>query len=114
VSPIDLLLETRDEGDWAVLEVKGEVDIYTAPRLRERLIDLVEAGRRKVLVDLQGVGFMDSTGLGSLVSGLKRLREDDGELALVCTRDPVLKILTITGLDKVFAIHGSVEAATAS
>jgi anti-sigma B factor antagonist len=96
-----------------VLEVKGEVDIYSAPRLRERLIELVEEGRTRVLVDLEGVGFMDSTGLGSLVSGLKRLRERDGELALVCTHEPVLKILTITGLDKVFSIHGSVEEATA-
>lgn len=114
MSSIDLVIETRDEGDWAVLEVKGEVDIYTAPRLRERLIDLVEGGRHRVLVDLEGVGFMDSTGLGALVSGLKRVREHEGEMVLVCTRDPVLKILTITGLDKVFAIHRSVEAATAS
>jgi anti-sigma B factor antagonist len=113
VRPIDLLFESRTEGDWTVLEVKGEVDIYTAPKLRERMIELIEAGSTRIVVDLEGVEFMDSTGLGSLVSGLKRVREADGQMSLVCTRDPVLKILTITGLDKVFPIRASVEEATA-
>lgn len=86
----------------------GEVDIYTAPKLREKLVELIDAGNDRVVVDLEGVGFMDSTGLGSLVAGLKRMRERDGELSIVCTREPVLKVLGITGLDRVFSVHDSV------
>lgn len=91
-----------------MLEVGGEVDIYTAPKLRERLVELIDAGNDRIVVDLEGVGFMDSTGLGSLVAGLKRIRERDGELSIVCTREPVLKVFGITGLDRVFAVHTSV------
>jgi anti-sigma B factor antagonist len=110
--PIDLLLDSRTEGSWAVLSVKGDVDIYTAPRLRERIIQLADDGKRRILVDLQGVEFMDSTGLSVLVAGLKRLKENDGVLALVVTREPVLRILSITGLDRVFPIYDEVAAAT--
>lgn len=91
--------------------MNGEVDIYTAPKLREKLVELIDAGNDRIVVDLEGVGFMDSTGLGSLVAGLKRIRERDGELAIVCTREPVLKVLGITGLDRVFPVHDSVEKA---
>ena len=94
-----------------MLEVSGEVDIYTAPKLREKLVELIDAGNDRIVVDLERVGFMDSTGLGSLVAGLKRIRERDGELAIVCTREPVLKVLSITGLDRVFPVHDSVEKA---
>jgi anti-sigma B factor antagonist len=112
--PIDLLLDSTTEGAWAVLSVKGDVDIYTAPRLRERIIQLADDGQHQIVVDLQGVEFMDSTGLSVLVAGLKRLKENDGVLALVVTREPVLRILTITGLDRVFPIYEDVATATAS
>ena len=114
VIPIDLLLDSTTEGDWAVLSVKGDVDIYTAPRLRERIIQLADDGQRRIVADLQGVEFMDSTGLSVLVAGLKRLKENEGVLALVVTREPVLRILTITGLDRVFPIYSDLAAATAS
>lgn len=98
---------------YAVLAVKGEVDVYTAPRLREKLVELVSQGKLKVIVDLEGVDFLDSTGLGVLVGGLKRLRSHDGDLELVCTQQRILKVFEITGLTKVFAIHDSVDAAVA-
>lgn len=110
---MDLSLSTRIEGDYTVLTVGGEVDVYTAPKLRERLVDLVDAGSRKVVVDLATVEFLDSTGLGVLVGAHKRLRGAGGTLALVCTREPLLKIFRITALDQVFPLFGTVEAATA-
>lgn len=110
---MDLGLDVTERNGWAVLAVRGEVDVYTAPQFREQLIQLVEQGHRRVLVDLEGVEFLDSTGLGVLVGGLKRVRSHDGELALVCTQRRILKVLEITGLTKVFSIHPSVEAATA-
>jgi anti-sigma B factor antagonist len=96
-----------------VLQVKGEVDVYTAPRLREKLVELVSHGSQQLIVDLEGVDFLDSTGLGVLVGGLKRLRSHDGDLTLVCSQHRILKVFEITGLTKVFAIYDSVEAAVA-
>ncbi|MCU0265241.1 MAG: STAS domain-containing protein [Actinomycetia bacterium] len=111
---MDLSLETRTEGDRTVIEVGGEVDVYTAPTLREQIIALVEAGQYHLVVDMERVEFLDSTGLGVLVGGLKRVRAHDGSLALVCTQERILKIFRITGLTKVFPIHGSVADAVAA
>src|ERR1700722_3163008 len=97
-----------------ILAVKGEVDVYTAPRLREKLVELVSQGKYRIIVDLEGVDFLDSTGLGVLVGGLKRLRSHEGDLELVCTQARILKVFEITGLTKVFEIHDSVDIATAS
>lgn len=108
----NLLLQSEERGDWTVVEVRGEVDLYTAPRLKERLVELIGGGRVRLAVDLDGVEFLDSTGLGILIGALKRCREADGVLALVAPRDPVLKVLGITGLDRVFPIHDTVERAT--
>src|SRR5918912_3313340 len=76
--PMELSLATRTVAEHTVLEVGGEVDVYTAPRLRERLVELVDGGARDVVVDLSRVDFLDSTGLGVLVGALKRLRSAGG------------------------------------
>jgi anti-sigma B factor antagonist len=109
---MEFTVSTRNEGPFTVVEVGGEVDVYTAPRLRERLVELVEAGARSVIVDLSRVEFLDSTGLGVLVGALKRLRAAGGSLALVCGHERLLKIFRITALDRVFALYDTVEAAT--
>ena len=108
---MDLSLSTRSEGDRTVVEVGGEIDVYTAPRLREQLVDLVADGKYHLIVDMERVDFLDSTGLGVLVGGLKRVRAHDGSLRLVCTQERILKIFRITGLTKVFPIHSSREEA---
>ncbi len=110
---MDLSLSTRHVGDRTVVQVGGEVDVYTAPKLRERLLDLVNAGHYHLVIDLENVEFLDSTGLGVLVGGLKRVRANDGSMSLVCTQERLLKILRITGLIKVFPVHPDVAAATA-
>ena len=97
-----------------VIDVQGEIDMYTAPRLRELLIDLVSKGSYQLVVNLGKVGFLDSTGLGVLVGGLKRVRAHDGSLDLVCTQQRILKILKITGLTEVFAIYKTVDQAIAA
>ncbi|HEV8682206.1 MAG TPA: STAS domain-containing protein [Actinomycetota bacterium] len=109
---MDLSLGSRTEGGWTVVDVKGEVDLFTAPKLREHIVGLVEDDERRIIVNLEDVEFMDSTGLGVLVGALKRLKEKDGHLALVCPQGSVLRVLTVTGLNKVFAIYASVEEAT--
>jgi anti-sigma B factor antagonist len=111
---MELGLEVDDSrSPFTVLAVKGEIDVYSAPRLRERLVELVSEGHRQIVVDLEGVDFLDSTGLGVLVGGLKRLRSNGGDLSLVCTQAPILKVFEITGLTTVFAIAASVDEATA-
>ena len=94
-----------------MVAVEGEIDVYTAPRLREEITDLVGGGAYRLVIDLEGVEFLDSTGLGVLVGGLKKVRAHDGSLRLVCTQERLLKIFRITGLSKVFAIYDSVEEA---
>ena len=111
---MDLSLSTRVQGDRTVIDVAGEVDVYTAPKLRETLIELVAQGSYHLVVNMEEVEFLDSTGLGVLVGGLKRVRAHDGSLRLVCTQERILKIFRVTGLSKVFPIHDSVDDAVAA
>ncbi|MET7291442.1 anti-sigma factor antagonist [Streptomyces griseoloalbus] len=115
---MDLSLSTETMGDRTIVRVGGEIDVYTAPKLREQLreqlVELVNDGSFHLVVDMEGVDFLDSTGLGVLVGGLKRVRAHEGSLRLVCNQERILKIFRITGLTKVFPIHTSVEEAVAA
>jgi anti-sigma B factor antagonist len=108
---VNLDLETSKKGDVAIISLRGEIDVYTAPRLRQALIDLVEGGSKDIVVDMDKVDFLDSTGLGVLVGGLKRVKSNDGEMKLVVTQDRIMKIFDITGLAKVFPMFGSLDEA---
>jgi anti-sigma B factor antagonist len=111
---MDLALESREENGWGVLEVQGEIDLHTSPQLRQAIVGFLERGQNQIVIDLSRVGFMDSSGLGVLVAGLKRAKERGGKLAVVSTQGSVQKVLSITGLDRVFQTFGSVEEATRS
>jgi anti-sigma B factor antagonist len=100
--------------DRVVLRLAGEFDVYTAPQLRERVIELVDGGTRHVLADLREVTFLDSTGLGALIGGLKRLRACDGSLTLVTGAERILRIFRVTGLNRVFVVRPSVQEAITS
>lgn len=101
-------------GDCAVLRITGEVDVYTAPELRQQVIDLVGNGTRHIVGDLRGVEFLDSTGLGVLVGSFKRLRVRQGSLRLVTSGGRVLQLLEITGLDRAFELcQGVLDAISA-
>jgi anti-sigma B factor antagonist len=112
---MELTLNVHSEAPgFTVIEVGGEIDVYTAPKLRERLISLVESGSHELIVDMESVEFLDSTGLGVLVGGLKRVRAHDGWIDLVCTQSRILRIFRITGLNKVFSIYDTVAEAEAA
>jgi anti-sigma B factor antagonist len=112
---MDLTLDVHSEGPgYTIVAVGGEIDVYSAPRLRERLLDLVEGGSYQLIVDMEAVEFLDSTGLGVLVGGLKRVRAHDGWIDLVCTQSRMLRIFRITGLNRVFNIYNSVPEAIAA
>ena len=95
----------------AVLQVTGEVDVYTAPMLREQIRELAATDAVHLIADLGRVDFLDSTGLGALVGGLRRLRQAGGSLALVISILRILRIFQITGLTKAFAAQPSVADA---
>ena len=110
---MDLDVETGSIDGAALLTLRGEIDVYTAPRLRQAILELVDGGATRIVVDMEKVDFLDSTGLGVLVGGLKRVKMKEGSLSIVTTQDKILKIFDITGLNKVVASHPTVEAAAA-
>jgi len=102
----DIKTEKLDD-DVTVIALTGEVDLYTAPEFKEALLEAVADGPKTIVVDLTDTTFIDSTTLGVLVGGLKRLRPDNRTLALVCSDQNITKIFEITGLDKVFPIYAT-------
>jgi anti-sigma B factor antagonist len=111
---VDLTLATSEVDGATIIAVGGEIDVYTAPKLRDKITELVANGVYDIIVDMEAVEFLDSTGLGVLVGGLKKVRAHDGSLQLICTQDRLLKIFRITGLAKVFVIHDSADGALAA
>lgn len=108
-------METRSvESKPPIIELTGEVDVYTAPQLKQQMIVLLEGGARALIVDLTKVEYLDSTALGVLIGGLKRLRERDGNVVLVCPSPRIRRVFEITGLDKIFDIYETQADATES
>lgn len=107
---VELKVSTASQGGHVVVSVYGEVDLYTAPRLQAELAALVREGTGRVVVDLSGVEFCDSTGMNVLLSAMKRLRGHGGSLELAAPRPAVCRILQVTGLDTVFTVHDAVPA----
>jgi len=108
---MDLDVEAIRENSANVIALRGEIDVYTAPLLRQKIVDLVDQGALNIVIDMEKVDFLDSTGLGVLVEGLKRVKTRGGNLTLVITQDKILKIFDITGLNKAFPIYGTREDA---
>jgi len=101
------LTDEQLDGDRHVVAVAGEIDLFTAPDLKQRLASLIEAGRRQLVLDLSETTFLDSTGLGVLIGAVKRLRSRDGELVIVNVDETIAKTFEITGLDQIFTIRSS-------
>ena len=106
----DVKTEKLSDGQY-VISLSGEVDLYTAPEFKQQLLEVIEQGGRDVIVDLSDTTFIDSTTLGVLVGGVKRLRPVGGQLMLVCSDRNIIKIFEITGLHRVFEIHATREDA---
>jgi anti-sigma B factor antagonist len=87
-----------------VLAVRGEIDLFTAPELKQVLAESIEAGRIRIIVDLTETTFLDSTALGVLIGAVKRLRSRHGALAIVNIDENIAKTFEITGLDQIFTI----------
>ena len=103
-APVTLELTVSENEGETVLSAAGELDVNTAPELREQLAQLVDDGVR-IVVDLADVSFVDSTALSVLVSALKRLRQADGDLTLASPTPSVRRVFEITGLTRLFTIR---------
>ena len=103
---MDFSIQTEQVTDARhVISLTGEVDLYTAPELKQELLEAIGAGAKDVIVDFTDTTFIDSTTLGVLVGGVKRLRPNGGRLSIVCSDRNIMKIFEITGLDRVFTIY---------
>ncbi len=110
---MELVVVERPDG-VVLVDVAGAVDVYTAAQLRSALDSHIGRGHTRLVLDFDDVDFLDSTGLGVLVARLKLVRVQDGWIRLVCSSEKILRVLRITGLDKVFPIFATVEAALAN
>lgn len=109
---MDIKIETKALEELAqVVEVQGEIDVYTSPKVKEIISELIEKGNFNLIINLEGVRYIDSTGLGVLIGALKKVREKDGCINLVCNNPQIKKIFNITGLVKIFGIFKSEDEA---
>lgn len=106
MAAVELEIQSRNEGGWTILVAAGELDLYTAPRLRDEVLATLEGGATQIALDLHDVGFIDSTGLGILVACLKRVRERDGRLVVIAPEtSPLRRLLALTGLAEALPTH---------
>jgi anti-sigma B factor antagonist len=106
---MDLVVQVDERDGWGIVRASGDLDLTTAPRLREAVITVVTRGQPRVVIDLEAVDFIDSTGLGVLVGLLKRTRSQHGDLRLVSTRPSLRKVLELTGLERALPLAARVE-----
>ena len=110
---MDLVVQLEERDGWAVARLSGDLDLTTSPRLREQIVQAITNGRSQIVLDLEAVDFVDSTGLGVLVGLLKRARTQGGDLRLVSTRTSFRKILELTALERALPLAASVDDAIA-
>ena len=106
VPAVELSVSSRYQGDHVIVTAAGEIDLYTAPKLQTDLAAIIDeaAPAARIVIDMSGVEFCDSTGMNVLLSCLRHVRERGGELELAAPRPAIMKILGVTGLDSVFTI----------
>jgi anti-sigma B factor antagonist len=112
INPLELS-DIQIDAHRHVLVVVGELDLFGVPELKRRLAELIEHGIRRVVVDLSAVTFLDSTALGALLGGMRRLRARGGDLAVVNLNPSISQLLRVTGLDQILAVLATREEALA-
>lgn len=108
---MDLQINVRKNGSTRIIELNGEVDAYTSARFREIMLELIDDGGIDLIINMCKVEYIDSSGLGALVGGLKRVSERNGKIVIVSDGPQIRKVFEITGLEKVFPIYDAEHAA---
>ncbi len=106
---MNLQLKLKSAGKYKIICANGELDIYSSPGLRDKIKELVEKGIKKIAIDMAMITYIDSIGLGSIVAGLKAVKEKKGKLAIIAPSEYVLKIFQMTSMDEVVDIYKSVK-----
>lgn len=101
---MNLQIEEKNKDSIPYLVVKGEIDVYTSPSLKEKILELIEKGNKSLIINLQDVSYIDSTGLGVLIGGLRRCKEKNGDVYLIYSNPRLKRIFEITGLNNSFKI----------
>lgn len=110
--PTDFHLADEELTDGVqVIKVGGEIDLFTAPKLKQKLDRVIDGGGARVLIDLSDTSFVDSTALGVLIGAARRLRSRQGTMVIVNTDQSIAKTFEITGLDSIFTIRATREQA---
>ena len=114
MAPYFALSQDQVDEQRHVVAVRGEIDLFTAPELKQKLTDAIEGGKSRIVVDLTDTTFLDSTALGVLIGAVKRLRSRDGALVIVNVDQNIAKTFEITGLDQIFTILSTRDDAIAA
>ena len=114
MTPDFALSQDQLDDQRAIVAVRGEIDLFTAPELKATLTDAIEEGRTRIVVDLSETTFLDSTALGVLIGAIKRLRSRDGRMTIVNTDQNIAKTFEITGLDQIFTIRPTRDEAVSA
>ncbi|HXP91943.1 MAG TPA: STAS domain-containing protein [Candidatus Binatia bacterium] len=110
----DLSIHVHKNGETHIFELSGSLDLATAPTVRAALLEAAERGDHRIVVDLNRVEFLDSTGLGALIGAQRRAKEEGGEVRLTVPDGQILRLLRITGLLKIFGVYASLDDALAA
>lgn len=109
IGEVILHAHVKEVNGYPVVELEGEIDLSTSPLFKDTVYKIIESGKRDIIIDLNGLEFMDSTGLGVLVAALKKTSMEGGSIRLICGKRNIKKVFVITGLDKVFAIYDNLQ-----
>ncbi len=105
---MNLTIHTKTpSADIRVVELEGEIDVYTSTQLKQEIADIIAQGAKYIILNLSQVEYLDSTGLGLLIGALKRLRENQGNLFIVSPSVRIVRVFEITGLYKIFKIYAT-------
>ena len=107
---MDIAVETSKEG-IVIFRLTGKLNMVYAPALRQEIAEQTSAGHNKIVIDMSGVDFMDSSGLGALINGLKGARQGGGDLRIAAPVEQVKLVLKLTNLDRVIKTYSSAEKA---
>ncbi|MED3552421.1 anti-sigma factor antagonist [Cytobacillus praedii] len=106
---MNISIETKEKDQLITVNISGEIDAYTAPKLRESLFQLAEKKESIIIINLSGVTYMDSTGLGVFVGVFKNIRSNNGQLKLLGLSSRLMRLFEITGLSTIMDISGQLE-----
>ena len=104
---MDLTAQVKEMSGVPVISLAGEMDVHTSARLRDSVLVLLETGARKIVINLDNIEYVDSTGLGTMVAVLKRMTEQDCKLCVVSANPLINKVFEITGLTRIFTIKST-------